>query len=553
VNRKKRARRIIWVRRGVQTFFLLLFVVLVLTTRTVGEDLHGGGMRYFFYFDPLVTLATFLSAHAVPILTLLAAVTIAVTMVFGRVFCGWVCPLGTMNAAVGGVHDRYYRNVSPPKDQWSPWQRTKYLLLAGLIVMALSGVHWIGVFDPISIAYRGVATVVLPAAQYAVDGLSTAIYQGDPHIGPVHLTSVSEPVYRFFRDRVFLVPRQAFDASLSIALLFGAILLLNIYRRRFWCRYLCPLGALLGVFAWRPLLRLQQDDKACGECGKCAAYCQGAASPDHLGKWLPQECFGCWNCVGTCSYRAIDFNFGSPLTAASHGTLDLSRRAVLTAGAGGVAAALTWRMTPQAQGRSFNPSLIRPPGAREETAFLQRCVQCGACMKACPTNGLQPTLFEAGLEGLWTPRLVPLLGYCAYECTACGEVCPTAAIEAFPLEQKKDIKIGLAAIDTTRCIPYAYDRECIVCEEHCPIPDKAITFLKKEVVLRDGSTRVVKQPRVDPELCTGCGICENKCVFKDLPAIRVTSANETRHPRNQPILPGLSGGYEGSSSGDYGY
>ena len=175
-------------------------------------------------------------------------------------------------------------------------------------------------------------------------------------------------------------------------------------------------------------------------------------------------------------------------------------------------------------------------------------------MKACPTNGLQPTLFEAGLEGMWTPRLVPVLGYCAYECTACGEVCPTEAIEFLPLQQKKEVKIGLATIDTTRCIPYAYDRDCIVCEEHCPIPNKAITFLKKEVILRDGSTLVVKQPRVDAELCIGCGICENKCVFEDLPAIRVTSANETRNPRNQPILPGTSSGYGGGDSGgDYAY
>lgn len=548
MNPKKRARRIVWVRRGVQTFFLLLFLLLVLLTRTVGEDLHGGGVRYFFYFDPLISLATFLAAHALPALGLLACVTIAVTMVLGRVFCGWVCPLGTLNAAVGGVRD-HFRDAPPPKDQWSPWQRTKYLLLAGLLVMALFGVHWIGVFDPIAITYRSIATVLLPAAQYAVDGVSTAIYQADPHIGPLRLTSLSEPVYRFFRDRVFLVPRQAFDVSLTIALFFGAILALNVYRRRFWCRYLCPLGALLGVVAWRPLLRLKQDDKACGECGKCAAYCHGAASPDHPGKWLPQECFGCWNCVGTCSYRAIDFNFGSPLTATPQGSLDLSRRAVLAAGAGGVAAALTWRLTPQSQGTSFNPGLIRPPGAHGETAFLQRCIQCGACMRACPTNALQPALFEAGIEGLWTPRLVPKLGYCAYECTACGEVCPTAAIAALPLAKKKEVRIGLAYIDTTRCIPYAYDRNCIVCEEHCPIPDKAITFLEKEVVLRDGSVRVVKQPRVDPELCIGCGICENKCVFEDQAAVRVTSANETRHPRNQPILPGSSGDY----GADFGY
>jgi ferredoxin len=133
----------------------------------------------------------------------------------------------------------------------------------------------------------------------------------------------------------------------------------------------------------------------------------------------------------------------------------------------------------------------------------------------------------------------PRVGFCDYECTLCGQVCPTEAIRPLPIEEKKQVKLGLAAFDTNRCLPWAYKRNCIVCEEHCPISPKAIYFTEVEVTLRGGGTRVVKQPRVDPDLCIGCGICENVCVFNDLPAIRVTSANETRHPGNQPILPGL--------------
>jgi Pyruvate/2-oxoacid:ferredoxin oxidoreductase delta subunit len=162
-------------------------------------------------------------------------------------------------------------------------------------------------------------------------------------------------------------------------------------------------------------------------------------------------------------------------------------------------------------------------------------------MKACPTSGLQPTLFEAGLEGIWTPMLVPHIGYCEYNCNLCGQVCPTQAIQPLPLEDKKKVKIGLAAFDTGRCLPYDYDRECLVCEEHCPVSPKAIYFFTTEVQTRDGKTIQVKQPRVDPELCTGCGICENVCVFKDRAAVRVTSANETRHSGNRAILPGLPG------------
>ena len=159
-------------------------------------------------------------------------------------------------------------------------------------------------------------------------------------------------------------------------------------------------------------------------------------------------------------------------------------------------------------------------------------------MKVCPTGGLQPAWSEAGLEGLWTPRLVPRIGYCDYACNSCSQVCPTEAIEPLSIAQKQKVRIGLAAFDTNRCIPYAYGRDCMVCQEHCPIPTKAIYFLEVEVVDRNGQKRAIKQPRVDANLCTGCGICEHVCPFKDGPAVRVFSANESRHPDNQPILPG---------------
>jgi Pyruvate/2-oxoacid:ferredoxin oxidoreductase delta subunit len=111
---------------------------------------------------------------------------------------------------------------------------------------------------------------------------------------------------------------------------------------------------------------------------------------------------------------------------------------------------------------------------------------------------------------------------------ACTHICPTEAIRPLTVEQKKQVRIGLASFDVTRCIPYAYGRECIVCEEHCPVPDKAIYVVETEVVGRNGQKTLVKQPRVDPSRCTGCGICENKCPLTDHPGIRVQSTNESR-------------------------
>jgi formate hydrogenlyase subunit 6/NADH:ubiquinone oxidoreductase subunit I len=158
-------------------------------------------------------------------------------------------------------------------------------------------------------------------------------------------------------------------------------------------------------------------------------------------------------------------------------------------------------------------------------------------MKACPTNGLQPAMTEAGPEGLWTPVLVPKIGYCEYYCSLCSQVCPTGAIRELTVPEKLTVRIGTAWIDKNRCIPYFLGRPCIVCEEHCPTSPKAIKFVMAETKLADGSVATQKAPVIDLSLCIGCGICENKCPVMDDPAVYVTSVGEQRSEKNQLLLP----------------
>jgi MauM/NapG family ferredoxin protein len=415
--------------------------------------------------------------------------------------------------------------------------RVKYYLLAGVLAMALVGGHWGMIFDPLVLLYRTTTVALFPAAQWAVEEGSTAIYQHQPDHGFFRPGIVTEPVYDFLRLHVFTVPKQAFLGSGLVAGLLIVTLALNAYRPRFWCRYVCPLGALLGLAAWRPLLRRTVRQSSCNQCDLCGRTCQGAVAAAPGSGWMASECLGCFNCSGSCPKGALQFQWVLPWRRSAGGqSLDLSKRAVLGGAVAGVAALALLRATPQGRGRTFHPRLIRPPGARAEPAFIERCTACGLCMKGCPTGGLQPAWTEAGLEGLWTPRLVPAIGHCDFNCTLCGRLCPTQAIQPLSVEEKQQTKIGLASFDTSRCIPYAYGRDCMVCEEHCPVADKAIYFVEIEVQDHDGRKTTIKQPRIDPKRCIGCGQCENVCVLKDRPAVRVFSANESRHPENQPML-----------------
>ncbi len=168
---------------------------------------------------------------------------------------------------------------------------------------------------------------------------------------------------------------------------------------------------------------------------------------------------------------------------------------------------------------------IRPPGALPEKEFLSLCIRCAECMKVCTTNALQPALFETGMAGAFSPRLIPRMGYCEYNCTLCGQVCPTGAIQRLSLAEKQTFVMGKAVFDPEVCLPYARGESCITCEEHCPLPEKAIRFREVAVTRPTGERVVVKQPFTVLRLCIGCGICVAKCPVEGAPGVRLLRAD----------------------------
>jgi MauM/NapG family ferredoxin protein len=366
--------------------------------------------------------------------------------------------------------------------------------------------------DPITIVYRTVAVAAWPAINAVFWEAEQVLYALPPLRGAVDF------VERTARGVVLPATPPAYGQALVVAIVFAGIAALNAVRPRFWCRYLCPLGALLGLIGKTAWLRRTVAGR-CTDCLRCARACPVGTIDSHRGFASdPSECTMCLECVPVCPKDGQQFTWHRQ--PASWRAYDPSRRQFLASLGTAVATVGLLGIEPAA--RRESERLIRPPGARTPE-FLSQCVRCVLCIKVCPTSGLQPSLRDAGWVGFWTPVLVPRIGYCDFSCNACGQICPTGAIPPLLLPEKRRIVIGVAYIDRDRCLPWADARTCLVCEEMCPLPDKAIRLEEVAVSKPSGAVVQIKRPHVLRDLCTGCGICEHRCPIAGESAIRISA------------------------------
>lgn len=299
---------LVWSRRFVQIALFAFFFYLVLNTTEHPIDRVEGPVTLFFDINPLVLITTWITANAVPAILLLSLITVAVTLIFGRWFCGWVCPFGALHNFISSLRGGKLKQRREQAEH-SAWQAAKYYVLIAVLVGCLIGVNLAGWLDPFSFFYRSLTIAVLPLINAGIHGFFTWIYEADPAIFGWHLTSVSEPTYSFLREYFLYFEPAYFYGAVVIGLLFAAVVLLNLYRPRFWCRYICPLGATLGVIGKNPLVRLQKNLDVCNECGLCVVDCQGGAEPQADG-WKPAECFYCFNCESACPHDALSLGVG---------------------------------------------------------------------------------------------------------------------------------------------------------------------------------------------------------------------------------------------------
>jgi NAD-dependent dihydropyrimidine dehydrogenase PreA subunit len=493
-----------------QSLFFGLFLYLLVETRFSGKD-EIGPVETFFHFDPLIGLAAQVASRALLTAFLWALVPIVLTLIFGRYACGWACPLGAILQFFSFLFKKTGWHV--PGHKATPLLSLKYVVLAVVLAGSVLTLDLAGLLDPLSLLFRSFSVSILPASAVATGAVLSAV----PDAG---WATVRESLMRSLEA---LALDGTFPQGLFIGLIFLSLVLLNLYRERFFCRYLCPAGALFGLLARWNLVKVRIDKERCNGCRACTLHCQTQATPYPSESWTPAECVYCYSCSLRCPTAAITFPL--ELRAARLKPRDRAGRRLILGGALGLVLVPLFRVSSP---KRAPDRLIRPPGALPEPRFLAACVKCGECMKVCPTNALQPALGAAGPEGLWTPVLVPRIGYCEYYCSLCTQVCPTAALRELSVKEKVKVCIGSAWIKKDRCIPYVEGRACTVCEEQCPTSPKAVNLVETELMTPDGSWASQRVPLVDLDLCIGCGICETKCPVEDEPAIYCTSLGESR-------------------------
>ena len=539
-----KAQHLTRIRRISQTIFLIFFIYLLVESR-LPQDIYidyslkldaeqdfnlEHPVTFFFQLNPLIWLTSLLSGHYWVKGFGWALGILVITLFSGRIFCGFICPLGTIHHMASFIKPALKGQRLIEANQKKADQKIKYFLLIACLVAALAGLNFTGLLDPMALLFRSLALSVFPGIGTALTELFDFMAQSN--IKTLNLLSYGS---EFIVAPVFGYGFKAFKTAWFIGLLFLVLIFLNRIRPRFWCRTLCPLGALLGIVSRFSILRLEKDLEKCTDCKVCVKSCQGAASPIPGLDWENAECLLCFNCFDACPEKALTFTWRWP--PIENKKPNMGRRAVL----GGLVAGLALPFWGRLDGNIHKVSdaaLIRPPGSLPEKDFLTLCQRCGLCMKVCPTNVINPAFTEAGIAGFWTPNLIMIQGYCEYTCTLCGSVCPTGAIKNISGQEKttRPIRIGSAYVYRGRCLPWSGNGSCSVCEEHCPTSPKAIYLYEAVMPGPDGKKISVKLPYVDLKKCVGCGICEYKCPVKGRPAIRIIAAGESRSIRNQILL-----------------
>ncbi len=480
---RKRGRLVKISRRLVQAGFIVLFLYpfVPVIYRRLTYSPAPTFSSWLLPWDPLLLIGQATHQEWLWIVIGAPLLLLSLSLIVGRSFCGWVCPMGTtldlVHSLAGWRRFRRRKLLSPGggvrRNNW-----LRYYLLIAILAGGLVSSQLLGLFDPLIIFQRTVTTLMNDV--FATQAIGLRVY--------------------------FSV----------ISLVFIGMAALEFWQPRFWCRNLCPMGAIIGLVSRWSLLNRRVSTE-CTNCGECLRMCPMGAIPREVHNTDYSDCTFCLECEGACPKAGISFGFGSLASKTwqkhdtgpdggrvqrrqgsyvaigrKNGPERLTRRRFVD---GAIAGAAGLAITPLA-GLPAHKRVIRPPGALPEEEFVRTCIVCQECVRVCPTGGLRPTFLESGLAGIGTPQLVSRQGACSIKPSCpdlCAKVCPTGALRPIQAEQ---LKIGLARVDHSLCLAWDQGTRCLVCVEAC---------------LNNAAQAYQGRVIVDPQKCTGCGRCESGC------------------------------------------
>jgi ferredoxin len=509
-------------RLAIGLLVLLAFTAAFVDFRGAGPLQRPGQLLAHVQFMPafvaLVTGATVLGLGCLVVLLL--------TLLFGRVYCSTLCPLGLLQDAVARLA-RWFRLRRRPLLYRPAVNGLRYgvLAVAALAVAGGASVLTYAHGDPYSNFGRIASGLLRPLAA----ALNNAFVGPAAAFGLSGLYRVEVP----WPGPGILVP-----AVLMLLLVAG----LAAWRERIYCNTLCPVGTLLGLVSRHAAFRLVIDRTACTKCASCLRACKAQCLDLRAGVIDASRCVACFNCLSACPEQGLGYEFAWARTPAAAGSASLpapsavtgpTRRAFL-AGTLALAPAVLRAATPLAPAPEPRAP-VAPPGAGGTERFLARCTACQLCVSACLTGVLRPASVEYGFAGFMKPRLDFEKSFCNYDCRRCGEACPTGAIANLPLADKQLTSIGVARFNQELCVVETEGTDCAACSEHCPT--KAV----ETVPFRDN----LRLPRVDDDLCIGCGACQYACPVRPQRAITVearpTHTRAKRAETEQPAVRPVSG------------
>ena len=475
---------------------ILAAVVFVLIT-LLFLDFTGTAHHWLSWLSKIQFLPAVMALNVAVVVAL-----IVLTLIFGRIYCSVICPLGVFQDVLARFHRK--------KNKYSYSKEVRWLRYPVLVVFVIALV-------------AGVGSIFQLLAPYSSYGrIATMIFQPLWMLGNNLLATVAERVdsYAFYSVDVWMKSLPV----LIIALVTLIVLIVLAWRGgRTYCNTICPVGTILSFFSRFSWLKVRFDADKCKNCSLCSKNCKAACIDYKTHTVDYSRCVVCGNCIDKCKFGALRYDYKRihEKAASEDRTIDSSKRSFLVATALASTAALAQKKEKLMDGglaeienkvAPVRQTPLTPPGSLSFQHFAKHCTGCQLCVSECPNQVLRPS---TDLMHLMLPEMSYERGHCRPECTRCSEVCPAGAIKPVDKPEKSSIQIGHAVWIKKNCVVLTDEVSCGNCARHCPAGAIEMVPLDPD----DETSQMV--PAINETACIGCGACEYVCPSRPFSAIYV--------------------------------